>query len=118
MLSQGACDLQRRQHQAARCMQDYINWHLRIGHADGTQNLLGVIDIDIAKDRETQQSHGLLPMDPPDDSRIALTPQARDSALSRGFKCLLTYDRLYRRRDEEHPEEKPEEVAGIVRHSD
>jgi hypothetical protein len=49
-IADGACDLRRRQHQAARRMQDDVEGNVFVRESDGTQHLLGVIHIDIAHD--------------------------------------------------------------------
>ena len=47
-----AGDLDCGEHQAARRMQNDIQWHIRARHVNGAENLLGVMDIDVTHEWE------------------------------------------------------------------
>src|SRR5258708_18001919 len=62
MVAESPRDLKRGKHQAAGSMDNQVDRHSSIGQADGAENLLGVVDIDVANDRKSKQAHGLLTM--------------------------------------------------------
>ena len=55
-------DLQRRYNQPAGRVQHDVEGNVSTRHLDCTQDILGVIDVDVANDRETEKPHRLLPM--------------------------------------------------------
>jgi hypothetical protein len=71
-------------------MKDNVDWNVIIGYVNGAEDLLGVIDIDIANKRETQESHRLLPVYEQNYPRIPLTLQLRDLAGTHDFQHALS----------------------------
>ena len=65
-------DLQRSEHQPAGSMKDNIERHFPISHVNGADDLLRIVDIDVAKDREAQEIHGFLAMHQKDHPRAAV----------------------------------------------
>jgi hypothetical protein len=65
--------LRRSQHQSARCVQYQIQRHFRVGQLNGTDNFLAVVDINIAYQRKSQQTHRLLPINEQNDARVSFT---------------------------------------------
>jgi len=53
-------------------MQDHIDGHVLVRHLDGPQDRLGIVDVDIAHQRETEQAQCFLPVDQRDDPALAL----------------------------------------------
>ena len=47
-------DLRRREHQSARRMEDDIEGDIVVRHLDGAQNVLGIVDVDVAHERKAQ----------------------------------------------------------------
>ena len=92
------------QHKAARSVQHDVERHFVVGHLDRAQDFLRVIDIDVAHQGETQQVHGLLPMDQQDDATVALLLDLGDLALAHRLEISALQNRLKRRNDEEQPE--------------
>ena len=86
-------------------VKDQVDWDVRVGHVDGAEHLLRVVDVDVAEDGEAQQAHRLLTVDQQDDPRAALPLDLRDQPLARGVEVALLDDRLQRRDDEEQPED-------------
>jgi hypothetical protein len=90
-------DLDCGEHQAARRMQNDIQWHIGVRHVNGAENLFGVIDIDVAHEREPQEPHRFLPVHEQDDPRVTLSLQLRDFARAHRLQHALSQHRLQRR---------------------
>jgi hypothetical protein len=88
-------------------MEDEIDGYVAIGHADGAQDLLGVVDVDIADERKSQQPHGLLPMNHHDHARATFALEFQHPALACGLESSLLQERLERGEHEEEPEYLP-----------
>ena len=73
-------DLHGREHEPARRVQDDVERHVVVRHLDCAQNILGVVDVDVAHEREAQQPHGLLPVHQQDHARAPLGFELRDLA--------------------------------------
>jgi hypothetical protein len=56
MFTQGPGDLQGRENQTARGVQDEIDRYFGIGELDGPNNLFGIIDINITEDRNPRSA--------------------------------------------------------------
>ena len=104
VVANGLRDLERRQDQAARRVENHVERHIVVRHLDGAQNILRVVDVDIAGQGKTEESHRLLPVDEQNDPRISLPLQLRDLPRAHGVEHLLTQDGLQRGKDEEKPE--------------
>ncbi len=57
-----------------------------IGQTDGAQDVFGVVDIDVADERKSQEAHGLLPMHHHDHTRAAFALEFQHSALASGLE--------------------------------
>ena len=93
------------QHQPSRCVQDQIDRDLWVGQLDGTDDFLGVIDIDIAKDRKPQKAHRFLTMDEHDHPGLAFPLDASDHPLPGRLDHFLAEHRLKSRKHEKNPED-------------
>ena len=62
MVANGLRDLERRQNQPAGGVENHVERYLIVRHLDGAQDFLGVTDVDVARERESQEPHGLLPV--------------------------------------------------------
>lgn len=76
-------ELQRRKHKIRGGVKDEVKWHLVVGHLNRTQHFFGVVDVDIAGNREAEQAPGLLPVHQKDDARFAPL-KLRDLAILQG----------------------------------
>jgi hypothetical protein len=94
MFAKGPSNLHCGKHQPSWRMKHQIDWDARIGHANGAEDILGIIDVDIADDREPQPSHRFPPVNHYDHSRAALSLEARDLALAGGLEDALLQVRL------------------------
>ncbi len=95
-------------------MKHQIDWDVRIRHANGAEDILGIIDVDIADDREPQPPHRFLPVNHYDHSRAALSLEARDLALAGGLEYALLQVRLNSGEHEEQPEQRRKETEIVV----
>jgi hypothetical protein len=102
---EGAGDLQRRQHQPSRRVEDDVDRRLGIGLLDRPDHLLGIVHVDVADDREAEEPHRLLAMDQDDDPGAALGLDLGDLALSHQHEEALADHRLQGGEDEEEPEQ-------------
>jgi hypothetical protein len=105
VVANGLRDLERRQNQPARGVKNHVERHLVVRHLDGAQDFLGVIDVDVARERESQEPHDLLPVHEEYHPGISLLLQLRDLARPHGLEHALTQDRLQGREHEEEPED-------------
>lgn len=97
-------DLQRREHQSARRMQNEVERYLFVRHLDGPENLFGIIDIDVASHREAEESHGFLPVHEQDHPRLSLVFKLPKLPHTHCFQHALLQHGLDRREDEEQPD--------------
>ena len=70
-VADGTRDLRRRQDQPAWSVEDEVDRHFGIGHHAGADHVLGVVDVDVAHKRKSEQAHRLLPVDEQDDAGLA-----------------------------------------------
>jgi hypothetical protein len=82
MFVDGASDLKRRQHESAGSVEHEVDWNRAIGHVDGAQHFFRIVHIDVAIDREPEDTHHLLSMDKQDDAGFPLSLNSSDEALS------------------------------------
>src|SRR5581483_5255572 len=75
------------------------------------QHVLGVVDVDVAHEREAEEAHRLLAMHEEDHPRAALLLDAREQPAARALEQPLTDHGLERRDDEK----QPQEIAGSHR---
>jgi len=103
----GECarDLGRGEDQAAGRVEHHLDGAVVRRLADRAQDALGVVDVDIARDREPEQRHCLLPVDERDDGRLPRPGQQPQTPPPCGREVVALQDRLQRREDEEEPEE-------------
>ena len=92
----GGRDLRRRQDQPSRSVEHEVQRHLGIRHHAGADDVLGIVDVDVAHQRESEQAHRLLPVNEQDDARLALPLEARQQALARVLEKSLLDHRLQR----------------------
>src|SRR5580704_9732386 len=104
MLSESPGYLERGEHQTSRRVKDYVDRHIAIRQANSTQDLFGIVNVDVADNRKPQETHGLLAMDHRDHARVPLSFKARESAAARGFQHVLLYNGLQRGHHEKKPE--------------
>src|SRR5579875_3292975 len=102
---QGVGDLLGGQDQTAGRMQDEVDRHRWIGQLDRPQDLLRVVNIDVAGDREAKQAHGLLAVDQADDPALPPGLEAAKRAQALPLEPPLADDRLDRTQDKKDPEE-------------
>ena len=72
MFEYRARDLGRCQDQPSGGVEHQIQWNFRIRQMNRTEDLFTVVDVDVAKQRKTQEAHCLLSMYQQDNSRFAL----------------------------------------------
>ena len=104
MVANSLRDLKRRQHEAARRVQNHVERHVVVRHLDGAQNVLRVVDVDVAGQRKTKEPHRLLSVHQQNDPGIPASLQLRDLSRAHEVDHLLTQDGLQRGKDEEKPE--------------
>jgi flagellar biosynthesis chaperone FliJ len=56
-------DLLRRQRETARRVEDDVDRHVVCGEPQRAQELLAVLDVDVAQQRKAEDAHRLLPVD-------------------------------------------------------
>jgi hypothetical protein len=71
MVDEGGRDLLGGEDEAAGRVEDHLDRPVRRGVADRAEDALGVVDVDVADDREAEQRHRLLPVDERDDGGAA-----------------------------------------------
>jgi hypothetical protein len=86
-------------------VKNHVERYLVVRHLDGAQDFLGVTDVDVARERESQEPHGLLPVHEEYHPGISLLLQLRDLARPHGLEHALTQDRLQGREHEKEPED-------------
>jgi hypothetical protein len=101
----GVGNLQRREDEASRRVQDQVQWDFGIGHVDRPQHLFGVVDVDVAHDRKPEELHRLLTVHEQDDAGVSHPLQLRDFSHSHGVEQALPDDRLKRRQHKKDPED-------------
>src|SRR5882757_7751583 len=104
VLTDSLRDLQRGQDETARRVENEVEWHIGIRHLDRTQNVFGIIDVDVAGNRKTEKPHGLLPMHQQDYPRFPFALELRNLADAHGLEHLLPQHRLDRGEYEEEPD--------------
>src|ERR1700682_3594284 len=104
VLEHSARDLCRSQDKTARRVQYQVERYFRIGQVNGAQNFLAIVDVDVAEQRETQQTHRLLSMHEQDDTRLPLPLDNGDEPFARCFQQTLRDDWLQSREHEKQPE--------------
>lgn len=104
MVANSLRDLKRSQHEAARRVQNHVERHVVVRHLDGAQNVLRVIDVDIAGQWKTEKPHRLLSVHQQNDPGIPASLQLRDLSRPHEVHHLLTQDGLQRGKYEEKPE--------------
>src|SRR5258708_15015146 len=104
MLTDSLRDLQCRKYETARRVENEVERHICIRHLDRTQNLFGIIDVDVAGNRKTEKPHGLLPMHQQDHPRFPFALEVRNLADTHGLEHLLPQHRLDRREYEAAPD--------------
>jgi hypothetical protein len=67
MAFEGTRDLFRSEHEATGRVEDEVDGHIRWGHADGPEDLLGVLNVDVSGKGDAPKRHGFLAMDEGDD---------------------------------------------------
>ena len=98
-------DLACRDHHAAGRVEDDLDRPSGRRLVDGPQHALGVVDVDVADDREAEQRHLLLAVDQCDHRRLALARQDGQRPPPLQQHLLPLYRGLERGEDEEQPEE-------------
>ena len=98
-------DLLGREDQAARSVDKKVDRHVRWGEPDGTQDLLGILDVNVPSDWKSKEAHRLLPMDHRDEPRPAPLLEAMESPVPAERKHLLLVERDEELGDDEEPEE-------------
>ncbi len=73
MLQQSVGHLLRGQHQAARRVQDDIYGYGIIRHLDGPDDLLRILDVDVAHEGKAEEAQGLLTVYESDDPAAAFS---------------------------------------------
>src|SRR5438094_6692719 len=91
--------------QAARSVDKKVDRHVRWGEPDGAQDLLGILDVDVASDRKSKEAHGLLAVDHRDEPRPAPLLEAMESPVPAEREHLLLVERDEELGDDEEPEE-------------
>src|SRR5678815_1760560 len=87
-------------------MKEEIDGHIRRGEPDRSQNVLGVLDVDVPRDREAKEAHGLLAMDHRDETRMPRLLDRSDRGLTPRLKHPLLQERDEELRDEEEEEDR------------
>ena len=103
--AEGARDLQRRENEPSRGVENEVQRDIGIGHVDGPQHLLGVVDVDIAHDRKPEEFHRLLTVHEQNDAGVPVALQLRDLAHSHRIEQALADHRLKRRQHEKDPKD-------------
>src|SRR5882757_496270 len=104
VLTDSLRDLQCRKYQTARRVENEVEWYIGIRHLDRTQNVFGIVDVDVAGNRKTEKPHGLLPMHQQDHPRFPFALELRNLADPHGLEHLLPQHGLDRREYEEEPD--------------
>ncbi len=97
-------DLQRREDETSRCVQNEVQGDVVVGHMDRAEDLFRVVYVDIAHDRKSEEPHRLLTMHEQDDAGVTLPLQLGDLPHPHGIQHALPQDRLKRRQHKEDPE--------------
>ncbi len=83
---QGVGDLLRSQHQPTGGMQDQVNGHIARRKADGPEHLFRVLNVNVAREANAQETDHLLAMDEGDHPRAALLFQLAHHPPAGGLK--------------------------------
>jgi hypothetical protein len=94
LLPDGVGDLHGGHYQTAGGVEDEVEGHVVIGHVNGAQDRLRIVEVDAARQRKAEEPHGFLPLDQEDHPRITLTFQGRDLAAAHGILPALPQHRL------------------------
>ena len=97
-------DLQRRKHQSAGGVEDDVERNVIVRHLDRSQQLFGIIDVDVTHERKSQKPHGFLPVHEQNHTGVSLLFQLANLACAHGLEHPLTQHRLDRGEHEEQPE--------------
>jgi hypothetical protein len=98
-------DLSGRQHEPARRVDDQVDRVVGVGQLDGAEDLLRVVDVDVAHERKAEEAHGLLAMHERDDARAARLLEPLQDAQPLRLQDLLPDHRLEPDEEERHPPE-------------
>lgn len=75
-------DLLGSERETARGVQHDVDGYVVGGEAEGAQKLLAVLDVDVAQEREAEETHRLLPVDEGDQPALVLSLPALQEAQS------------------------------------
>jgi hypothetical protein len=100
-----AGDLHGRQHQPARRVQDEVDGHVGWRFLDGGDDGLGVLQVDVAPDREAEQSRLLLAVDHGDDAGAVRLLDGPDRLGTAHAEPAARKQGLQRQKPQEHPEQ-------------
>jgi len=92
-VDQGVRDLLGGQHQPPGRVEDEVDGHVGWRQLDGPQDLLGVVDVDVASQRDAQQRHLLLAVDQGDDPAVTAGLQPPDGPDAMCLELTLAPDR-------------------------
>src|SRR5206468_1537035 len=106
-------DLLRSEDESSGRVNDQVDRHVRRGEPYRAEHLLGILDVDVARDREPQKAHRLLAMDHRDESRPPALLECVELPVPLKSEHLL----LVQGNEELGEDEEPEE-PGKIRHVD
>lgn len=96
-------DLKRRKHEPAGRMEHDVQRRVPVRHPDRAQNVLAVLDVDVAHQRKAQKPHGFLPVHHQDHPAAAAFLEAVDHLHAPKVQELARQDGLQHRQDDEDP---------------
>ncbi len=106
---QGMGDLHGGQNKPPRRMNDEVDRGFGIGHLDRTQDLLGVLNVDVAKNGKTEKVHRLLPVDEGNGPRPSGTLEVPERLATGILEHPAGHDRL----DHHQNEKKPYQISQL-----
>ena len=95
-------------------MQDDLDRLSRMGSADRLQHAFGVVDVDVAHERESEEGNRLLTMDQRDDRRVTARCDQAQHPTPRKREQLFLDEGLQRAEDEEDPDCVPGMDHGLA----
>jgi len=98
-------DLIRREDEPARRMENHVDGHVWGRQPNGSQHLLGVLNVDVAQDGKAEETHGLLPMDHRDHPRAALALDRPERAQAPHGEDIALHSGLQRRDEDDDPDQ-------------
>lgn len=107
---EGLGDLLRRKNEATWGVEDEVYGHVLVREADGPQDLLRVVNVDVAGDGDPQKAHRLLAVDEGDDPAFPLPFQLGDLSGPGPEEPLLLEVGGEDGEDEEEPKELEKDV--------